>query len=341
LTLDASGKVAAFNFSNAPKEEETAPADTNLPEGIVEENIIVGEGMWALPGTLTFPKEGSSFPAVVLVHGSGANDRDETVGSTKMFRDIAWKLAQIGIAVLRYNKRTFAHGDLFTQEMNISFTVKEETVDDAILAGKILAADSRIDSKKIFLVGHSQGAMMGPRTVSQSDNLFAGMILISSSPLSLTDIIIAQNEDVLSAMTKEQRAAQQPLLDVEVEKLDALLKMTPEEAKQATVFGIPGYYLHEMQQYDPAGLLLEMKLPTLIMQGGKDFQVSVENGLDAWKKGVGEQDFVTYKLYPELNHPMMVYTGDPALQYTLQEYNTPANLDETVASDMINWVLSH
>lgn len=341
LTLDAKGKVAGFNFANAPKEEEAAPAESNLPEGIVEEDVTVGEGEWALPGTLTLPKEGSSFPAVVLVHGSGPNDRDETVGSTKMFRDMAWKLAQNGVAVLRYDKRTFAHGNLFTPEISVSFTVKEETVDDAILAGMLLAADSRIDSKRIFLVCHSLGAMLGPRIASESNGLYAGMVLMSGSPIPLTDIVIAQNEDILSKMTDEQRVAEQPKLDAEMEKLDALLKMTAEETKMVTVFGMPGYYLYDMRQTDPSSLVLSLKLPTLIMQGGKDFQVSVENGLDAWKKAVGEQEFVMYKLYPELNHPLMVYIGDPALQYSLQEYNTPASLDETAANDIINWVTSH
>ncbi len=341
LTLDASGKIAGFNFANAPEEAEAAPAESRLPEGIVEEDVTVGEGEWALPGTLTLPESGSGFPAVVLVHGSGPNDRDETVGSIKMFRDMAWKLAQNGIAVLRYDKRTFAHGAKFTPEMLIEFTVREETVEDAILAGKLMEADSRINADKIFLAGHSLGAMLGPRIVFESSGLYAGMVLLNGSPLPLTDIMIAQNEDVLSKLTEEQRAAEQPKLDAEIEKLDTVMKMSAGEAKQVTLFGMPAYYLYEMQQTDPAELVLALKLPTLIMQGGKDFQVSVENGLDAWQKAVGEQEYVTYKLYPELNHPMMAYNGDPALQYTIQEYNTPANFDETAASDIINWILSH
>ena len=341
LTLDASGKVAGFYFANAPEEAEAAPAKSSLPEGIVEEDVTVGEGEWALPGTLTLPESGSSFPAVVLVHGSGPNDRDSTVGSIKMFRDIAWKLAQNGIAVLRYDKRTFAHGAKFTKEMLVDFTVREETIEDAILAGKLLEADSRINSEKIFLAGHSLGAMLGPRIAFESSGLFAGMVLLSGSPLPLTDIMIAQNEDVLAKLTQEQRAAEQPKLDAEIEKLDAVMKMSAGEAKEATLFGLPAYYLYEMQQTDPAALLLELKLPAIIMQGGKDFQVTVENGLSAWQKAVGGQEYVTYKLYPELNHALMAYTGDPALQYTVQEYNTPANVDETAANDIINWIFSH
>ncbi len=341
LTLDPSGKVAGFFITQAPVQQDAAAEQAELPAGIVEEDISVGEGEWALGGTLTLPETGSNFPAVVLVQGSGASDRNEAVGGTKFFRDIAWAFAQKGIAVLRYDKRTFAHSDLFTKEVQLSFTVKEETVDDAVLAGKLLKADARINGSKIFLLGHSMGAMLGSRIAAQGEGLFAGMILVSGTPLLLTDIIIAQNEDVLSKLTVEQQAQQQPLLDAEIEKVNALYQMTPEEAKQETVFGLPGYYFYEMKQYDAPALLLDLKLPTLILQGGEDFQVSVENGLDAWEKALGAPDFVTYKLYPELNHLMMKYTGDPALQYTLQEYNTPANMDGTVASDMINWILAH
>lgn len=341
LTLDTSGKVAGFYITKAPAQQEEAAEQTDLPEGIVEEDISLGEGEWALGGTLTLPETGSNFPAVVLVQGSGPSDRDEAVGGTKVFRDIAWAFAQQGIAVLRYDKRTYAHSDLFTEEAQLSLTVKEETVDDAVLAGRLLKADARIDGSRIFLLGHSMGAMLGPRIATQGDGLFAGMILISGTPLLLTDIIIAQNEDVLSKLTAEQQTQQQPLLDAEIEKVNALYQMTPEEAEQATVFGLPGYYFYEMKQFDAASLLLALKLPTLILQGGEDFQVSVENGLDAWEKALGAPDFVTYKLYPELNHLMMKYTGDTALQYTVQEYNTPASLDETAASDMIGWILTH
>lgn len=340
LSVNEVGKIDGIYITLAPIEAQTTPKTADLPEGIVEEEITVGEGEWALPGTLTLPETGSAFPAVVLVHGSGANDRDETVGSTKMFRDLAWKLAKNGIAVLRYDKRTFVHGSKITPEMQVTFSVKEETVDDALLAGKLLASDSRIDNTKIFLIGHSMGAMLGPRIVSEGSGLYAGMVLISGTPLPLTDIIIAQNKDILSKLTEEKRAAEQPKLDAELQKLNDFLKMSAEETKSVTVFGMPGYYLYEMLKFDPAVLILKLKLPTLIMQGGKDFQVTVENGLDAWEKAVGDQEFVTFKLYPELNHPMMAYTGDPALQYTLQEYNTPANMDETAENDIINWILS-
>src|SRR5699024_3252437 len=113
------------------------------PDGIIEEEIVVGEGTsFELGGTLSLPKKyQKKLPAVILVHGSGPSDRDESVYAYKPFQDLAWGLAEQGIAVLRYDKRTFVYGhELSVDEMK-KFTVYEETVEDAILAGELLKSD--------------------------------------------------------------------------------------------------------------------------------------------------------------------------------------------------------
>jgi len=339
LAVDAQEKVTGLFFTNLP--DEKTQVETQLPAEITEEDVTVGEGEWALPGILTLPTTGADFPAVVLVHGSGANDRDETVGSTKMFRDLAWVLAKNGIASIRYDKRTLVHASQFTAELQKSGTVREETIIDAVLAGNVLKTDSRINSTRIFVAGHSLGAMLGPRIAKESDGLFAGMVLMSGSPLKLTDIIITQNEDVLNKLTDDVRKTQQPLLDAEVAKLAALESMTEEQAMEATAFGLPGCYILDLLKYDAAATLKELKLPTFILQGGADFQISLKNGYEAWQTAAGGEAYVTLKLYPELNHLLMKYTGDPANQYSIQEYNAPASLDETVASDIVAWILDH
>ncbi len=103
-----------------------------------ESEVTIGTGEWALPGTLSMPDGVGPFPGVVLVHGSGPNDRDETIGPNKVFRDLAWGLSSMGIAVLRYDKRTMAHKSKFNAELVAKFTVKEEVVDDALLAVRLL-----------------------------------------------------------------------------------------------------------------------------------------------------------------------------------------------------------
>lgn len=125
-----------------------------------------------------------------------------------------------------------------------------------------------------------------------------------------------------------------PLID----QVDALEKMTADEAKATSILGINGYYFYEMQQYDEVAILKELSLPTLILQGSDDFQVKPENGLDAYRKALENADFVTYKEYSGLNHLMMRFEGDENDKGTVNEYATPAHVDEQVTQDMIDWI---
>src|SRR5215471_13707260 len=107
---------------------------------MMENKVIIGKnGKYPLNGILTLPDDcASKVPAVVLVHGSGSHDMDETIYGNKPFRDIAEHLSSKRIAVLRYDKRTFIYGKEMAKKKDFkNLTVKEETIDDAILAAKL------------------------------------------------------------------------------------------------------------------------------------------------------------------------------------------------------------
>src|SRR5579875_3559777 len=116
---------------------------------MAEEKVVIGaETNHTLNGMLSIPVEANGlFPAVVLVHGSGPSDMDEKVGNNYPFRDLAEGLSEKGIAVLRYDKRTFVYGKQMKNDIGIS--VKEETIEDAILAAEFLRNDSRIDPNAV------------------------------------------------------------------------------------------------------------------------------------------------------------------------------------------------
>ena len=125
------------------------------------EKIILNEGTkYPLKGILTLPDGEGKFPAVVFVHGSGSSNMDEKVQKLTPFKDLAEGLAAHGIASLRYDKRSFTHGFKMITEL---ITVKEETIEDAVAAAELLRRDDRIDGEKIFIAGHSMGAMLAPR----------------------------------------------------------------------------------------------------------------------------------------------------------------------------------
>src|SRR5712692_10414563 len=122
------------------------------------------------PAKLSLPVGAVPFPAVVLVHGSGPNDRDETVGQLKPFRDLAWGLASRNVAVLRYEKRTKAHaGQMAAQRERL--TVKEEVVDDALAAVARLCQVTTIDLQRIFVLGHSLVGTLIPRIGKRGPHL--------------------------------------------------------------------------------------------------------------------------------------------------------------------------
>ena len=102
-------------------------------------------------------------PAVVLVHGSGAHDMDLTVAGNRPFFDMASHLSANGIAVIRYDKRTLTHGARMMEELGGSISVREEAIEDAILAAQLLRADPRVDSSRVYLAGLSLGGTLAPR----------------------------------------------------------------------------------------------------------------------------------------------------------------------------------
>ena len=115
---------------------------------MIKEKVIVGNE-YPLKGELIIPKSNQPVPAVVFVHGSGASNMDEKVGKLTPFKDIAEGLARHGIASIRYDKRSYAHGfKLLMKEKNV--TVKIETIDDAIMATNLLKNNPRIEFLTIF-----------------------------------------------------------------------------------------------------------------------------------------------------------------------------------------------
>lgn len=311
------------------------------PDKIIEEEIVVGEGTsYELGGTLSIPKKNQrNLPAVILVHGSGPSDRDESAHAYKPFRDIAWGLAEQGIAVLRYDKRTFVHGNQMPVNEMKRMTVYEETVEDAILAGELLKDDDRIDSENIYIVGHSLGGMLAPR-IAFEGGVFSGIISLAGSPRPLWEIIYDQNINTLAKVyDEEEKHKQTQLIEENYEKAQQIEKMTAEEALEETIFGISAYYFKEMDQYNAGELALALNIPILILQGENDFQVDVEQDFGSWQKILQQKKDVSFISYPGLNHFFVRYEGPN--KGTLIEYNVSGTVDESVINDISGWILEH
>ena len=308
---------------------------------MVEEKVVVGEGgKYPLNGILSLHENNVPVPAVVLVHGSGSHDMDETLWGNKPFRDIAEYLPAKGIAVLRYDKRTFVYGKKIMKEEDAgNFTVKDETIEDAISGANLLRTHNKIDPNKIFIIGHSLGGMLAPRIDAEGGN-FSGIIVLAGSPRSLADIIISQNEEVIPKLGKLlQFIAKKKFASIR-KKLDTIPDMTEEEAKNTKLFGRHVYiwYLKEMDEHPVSDYLVKTEKPVLILHGEKDFQVTVEKDFELYKKICEGKHNVSFKLYPDLNHMFMKSIYGTIKEYK-KEYKTPQKVDKAVLDDIAEFVL--
>ncbi len=304
---------------------------------MVKEKIILGKntkyplkGLLTLPACITTP-----VPAVVFVHGSGASNMDEKVGKLTPFKDLAEGLTKHGIASIRYDKRSFAHGLKLIREKDV--TVKKETIEDAILATEMLKKDSRIDKDNIFIIGHSMGAMLAPRIDAEGGN-YRGLIMMAGSPRKLEDIMIDQNEEVLHSTKGLVRWIVKKQVAKITEMFDGLYQLSDEDAKQKKVGGgTTLYYFKEMGEHSASDYLTTTQKPMLIMQGEKDFQATVEHDFNAYKQLLSDKNNVTFRLYENLNHAFVPSVYGNIIK-AKQEYNVEQHIGEDVIADIANWI---
>lgn len=306
---------------------------------MIEEKIVIGENTeYPLNGLLTLPAGATSpVPAVVFVHGSGASNMDEKVGKLTPFKDLAQGLARHGIASVRYDKRSFAHGFKMLRDKSVDVTVKVETMDDAILATELLKKDPRIDSERVFIIGHSMGGMLAPRIDAEGGN-YAGLIIMAGSPRKLEEIMLDQNEAALRStkglvhwIVKKQVAKFSALFD-------GMYQLSDEEAKKKKMGGgTTLYYFKEMGEHAAPDYLAACEKPILILQGEKDFQATAEKDFAAYQQLLAGKENVTFHLYENLSHAFVpsVY-GD--IMKAKQEYAVEQHIAEDVIADIANWI---
>lgn len=306
---------------------------------MLAENILIGEGTkYPLKGVLTLPDNLSvPVPAVVLIHGSGSSNMDEKVGKLTPFKDIAEGLAHYGVASIRYDKRSFAHGLKMVRDKNLTITAKEETIDDAVLATQLLKSDSRIDSSKVFVIGHSMGGTLAPRIDAEGGD-YCGFIIMAGTPRRLEDVMKEQLAENLDQMNPILRKIASGSINKMLKKFDGMYDLSDEEAKKIKIGnGTTAYYFKDMGQPTVAEYLAENHKPMLIMQGAKDFQVKADVDFVMYKEILKDRDNVTFKLYENLNHAF-VNSVYGLISKAKQEYNTEQHIGENVIADIAGWI---
>lgn len=330
VVFSTSGQIAGLQMRPpASATPYSAPAYV-ISTAFKEREVTVGTGEWAVPGTVTMPVGAGPFPAVVMVHGSGPNDRDESFGPNKTFKDLALGLASRGIAVLRYDKRTKVHQ---AKLVNLTaFTVKDESIDDTLMAVALLRTDPLVDSAKIFVIGHSLGGMLIPR-IAAADPKIAGGVVMAGAVRSLEQSIIDQLQylaDADGVVSPEERQQ----IDGARQLAGIVAKLTPEDAKAGkNLYGAPAGYWLDLRGYDPPAAAARLPQRVLVLQGARDYQVTVAD-FERWKAGLANKTNAEFKLYPTLNHLFLPGTG----KSLPSEYSTPGHVPVEVIEDIAAWI---
>ena len=314
-------------YSGGKKEEM---AENDLFDSI--ELALEVESLGELPGILTVPKGEGPCPAVVLIHGSGSSDKDETVGSLKPFKDLAEGLAARGIAVYRFDKRSYAFGLAIAADKH--FTLENESIEDAVNAVQMLAAQEKIDPERIYVLGHSLGGNAIPAIARELEKKPAGacgFIMLAASPRPLDKLMREQYEFLYSLMPEitEEQQAEKDQTFAELDRLEDLDALGEDDA----VLGVWSAYWKWLAAYDILAAAEEIRQPVLLLQGEEDYQVTMED-YAIWQEKLGAKKNWTMISYPGLTHCFVPgKKAEGGAVYTREE-----NVSDDVMQDIADFI---
>ncbi|MGI6105529.1 MAG: alpha/beta fold hydrolase [Raoultibacter sp.] len=335
IVFDSNNQISGLRYRNGKIEATTS---STLPDRITETAVTIdaGDG-YPLDGMLTMPKNGTPTAAIVLVQGSGPSDMNATIGANAVFRDLAYALAEKGIAVLRYDKRTYTHGAAIAENGG-TITLDDEVARDALTAVELIKSWDGIDSDRVYLLGHSMGGSLLSYVNSHGANC-AGYIIMAGTARNIWELSAEQNlllaEEMEQAGKADDAKKIRDFVDQERQRANSLDTMSSEE----TLFGMPASYLQEFDEIDTISLHLADELPVLILQGEKDRQVYMTD-YTLWQEGLDVHPAATFISYPTLNHLFGEYIGDtvPFSQMVHVEYAQRTPVEADVVNDIVVWI---
>jgi pimeloyl-ACP methyl ester carboxylesterase len=338
-------------------EKPRRPQEPSKPYPYREEEVSFkneNDGV-TLAGTLTLPVGEGAFPAVVLISGSGAQNRDEELMGHKPFLVLSDYLTRNGIAVLRFDDRgTAASTGNFQTATSYDFSK------DAEAGVKYLQGRKEIDRKKTGLIGHSEGGIIASMLAARSDNI-AFIVLLAGPGIPGDSLLLLQQEAIGRASGTNEKEIQtareinRKLYDMIIRTVDTVQLYRDIEAylKQAIaqhphlkpgdmsedafihllIQQVSSPWLRYFLRYNPAKALEKVKCPVLALNGEKDLQVPPEVNLEAIRKAVKKGKLTTQKL-PGLNHIFQECTTGLLTEYsTIEQTFSPAALDV-----ILNWI---
>ncbi|GAB1372175.1 DUF3887 domain-containing protein [Candidatus Kapaibacterium sp.] len=335
ISIDKEGKISGFFIT--PKQEETK---YTIPEyadttSFVESLIKFGSEEFILNGVLSLPKSSKKTPVLILVHGSGPHDMDETIGPNKPFKDLAWGLASNGIAVMRYNKRTKQHPEKLTEKF-LELDVYDEVINDAVYAVNFLIANAdayNIDKTQIYVLGHSLGGTLVPR-IAEKCNSLKGIISMAGMTRKLQNVLLEQYNYLYSLDGEISDDEKKSISELEQQIKNMLSSdLTVNTPPDSLPLSMPGKYWLTFRDIDPASEILKFEGKILILQGLRDYQVTIED-YEIWRNALKAKKNSKLISYEDLNHLMQVGKG----KSKPEEYYVPTKIDKRIILDITSWI---
>ncbi len=331
LSFDSQNQISGMFFVPLKTNKKDKKLFEN--ENFKEVETYVKADKIKLPAIYCKPKNIEDFPIAILVHGSGPNDMDETIGPNKVFRDLAHGLANLGIATLRYDKRTYFANQNSDTTLKIS-GLDFEVINDALAAIELASRLEGVDPSKVFVIGHSLGAMCAPEIGRRSTKV-RGVVLLAGNSSKLHHLILEQYNYLFSLDGNISRDEKKELKKVkkQIRNVDKINDWQPKgKIKPMPIFQDTIFW-RDIVEYNQVETLKNLHKPALILNGERDYQVDMKQ-FEGWKNNLGTPKNIMYKTYPGLNHLFIKGEGKP----NPQEYSRSGNVSEEVISDISKWI---
>ncbi|MFF2809119.1 hypothetical protein ACFVT2_18420 [Streptomyces sp. NPDC058000] len=328
MSLDSASLLNGIRLAPPACEPWAAPSYAD-PDAFEEHEVTLGAGALAVAGTVTVPRGDGPWPGVVLLSGGGPFDRDATSGPNKPLKDLAWGLASRGVAVLRHDKVTFTHAAEVAAADD--FTMTREYAPYAIAAVRLLQEEPCVDSSRVFVAGHSMGGKVAPR-VAETEPSVAGVVILAgdAEPMHRAAVRVVGHLAALDPGPHSEAA----LAEITRQAETVETALSPRTPRGDLPFGLPASYWLDLCSYDPVGTAAALDKPLLILQGGRDYQVTVEHDLSLWREGLTGRPDVTVKVYEADDHLFFPGAGPS----TPAGYMAPQHVDAAVITDIAAWL---
>ncbi|NMC42277.1 MAG: alpha/beta fold hydrolase [candidate division Zixibacteria bacterium] len=331
VSFNPAGKINGFYFRPAEPSRQKKPS-YRLPSYV--DTAAFTEAEIAIPGASPVPATrvtvniGRPAPVVLMVPGSGPNDRNETLFENQPFKDIAWGLGSMGVASIRFDNRSYVVGMQKTAGLDLNQYLMD---DIASCLAYIRSEPTLFDTTRIFILGHSLGGVVAP-IAAKRDGRLAGIIMMSATARPLTEVVVSQYKylgsleaDSLQETVKGQIAA--------IEEACDKIRRRTFPKNELFVFA-SGQVWYDLSDNDNVAAAKGLTIPMLLLFGGRDYQV-VDADREIWQKTLGDRGNVVIKRYDNLNH---LYQPGVGMANNTEYMTNLAPVDGPVLIDIADWI---